>query len=136
VLGLATVAVIHMAQIVPTTKQTPWLGVAFIALALACTALAGRLLHRGDPLLWAQVGVLNLLVIGGYIFTRLLSTPLDNQDVGNWSETLGVTSIFVEGLLVLLSAHAMLGRPVPRATRSLAGQPDSLTRQPVASRWR
>jgi hypothetical protein len=48
-----------------------------------------------------------LAVIGGYVFTRIFSTPLDNQDVGNWSCTLGMAALFVEGSLVAVAAYAI-----------------------------
>jgi hypothetical protein len=41
----------------------------------------------------------------------MLSTPLDNQDVGNWACTLGLAALFVEGLMVAVAAYAIsLGR--------------------------
>ncbi len=113
ILGLGSVAAIHLYQIVPTTEQTPALGAAFVLLILACCGLAMGLLHRADRMVWALVGLVNLAAIGGYVFTRLVSTSFfDNQDVGNWSQGLGVVALFVEGLLVLLSLYA-LARPSP-----------------------
>ncbi len=109
--GLGAVAVIHFSQVVPTTEETPWLGAAFVLLSLACLAVAAQLLYRSDRLVWAQVGMLNLLAIAGYAFTRLVSTPFDNTDVGNWSEMLGVAALFIESILVILSLHAITGRP-------------------------
>ena len=44
----------------------------------------------------------------GYVFTRMLSTPLDNQDVGNWGCILGLAALFVEGLTVAVAAYAFL----------------------------
>jgi hypothetical protein len=103
--------VIHFSQVVPTTEETPWLGAAFVLLSLACLAVAAQLLYRYDRLVWTQVASLNILAIAGYAFTRLISTPFDNADVGNWSEMLGVAALFIEGVLVLLSLHAITGRP-------------------------
>jgi hypothetical protein len=57
--------------------------------------------------LWLPVAALGIAAIGGYVFTRVLSTPLDNQDVGNWACMLGIAALFVEGMLVALSAYAM-----------------------------
>ena len=45
ILGLGSVAAIHLYQIVPTTEQTPALGAAFVLLILACCGLAMGLLH-------------------------------------------------------------------------------------------
>ena len=57
--------------------------------------------------------------IGGYSFTRLLSTPLDNQDVGNWACMLGLAALFVETLLLALSIYVAAGkRPLPRGKSS------------------
>jgi hypothetical protein len=116
VFGLIGVAVIHFSQVVSTIQQTQWLGIAFLALTLACTVLAGQLLQGGSRLLWAQVAALNFIAIGGYIFTRLFSTPFDNTDVGNWSEMLGLAALFIEGALVMLTAQVFVGtltRPWP-----------------------
>jgi hypothetical protein len=109
--GLGAVAVIHFSQVVPTTEETPWLGAAFVVLSLACLGVAAQLLYRCDRVVWVQVGILNTLAIAGYAFTRLITTPFDNTDVGNWSEMLGVAALFVEGILVILSIHAITGRP-------------------------
>jgi hypothetical protein len=114
IMGLLGVAVIHFAQVVPTMKATPYLGVAFVALALGGVAVVYQLLHGDTRAIWAEVMVLNVLAIGGYAFTRTFSTFLDNQDVGNWSEMLGVAALFVEGLLVLLSVHVLAGRAAPQ----------------------
>ena len=45
--------------------------------------------------------------IVGYAFTRMLSTPLDHQDVGNWACALGLVALFVEGVLVAVAAYAI-----------------------------
>jgi hypothetical protein len=111
IVGLVGVAVIHFAQIVPTTEETPWLGAAFVVLTMACIAVAAQLIYSSARLVWLQVAVLNILAILGYTFTRLISTSFDNTDVGNWSETLGIAALFIEGLLVILSLHAMNRRP-------------------------
>jgi hypothetical protein len=144
IFGLGAVAVIHFSQVVATIDQTPWLGAAFVALTLACMVLAGRLLQRGSRLLWAQVAVVNIMAIGGYTFTRLVSTPFDNTDVGNWSEMLGLAALFIEGALVMVSVQVIVGllrapgrlRPA-RAGRSLAqaGVSAEGAADPVTSYW-
>ncbi len=114
IVGLIGVAVIHIGQVVPTFDQTPWLGFAFVLLTVACVILAAGLLHRGTVSAWVGVALVNLLAIGGFVFTRSFSSAFDNQDVGNWSEMLGVVALFTEGLLVLLSLYAIEGQWRPR----------------------
>jgi hypothetical protein len=67
--------------------------------------------------LWVPVFALSVAALGGYVFTRVVSTPVDNQDVGNWACMLGLAALFVEGALVALSAYAIsLGSQLRVAT--------------------
>ena len=47
--------------------------------------------------MWFAVAALGVAVFVGYAFARILSTPFDNQDVGNWACTLGLAALLVEG---------------------------------------
>jgi hypothetical protein len=109
ILALMGIAVIHLVQLVPTFKATPLLGVAFVMLIAGALAVGARLISSklSSTQLWLPVAALAVAAIGGYVFTRVVSTPLDNQDVGNWACMLGIAALFVEGLLVGLSAYAM-----------------------------
>jgi hypothetical protein len=110
---LMSLAVIHIVQLVPTFQQTPLLGVAYLFLIAAAVAVGARLVkgHESASQLWLPVAALGVAVFVGYAFTRMLSTPLDNQDVGNWACTLGLAALFVEGLMVAVAAYAIsLGR--------------------------
>jgi hypothetical protein len=106
---LLGIAVIHVVQLVPTFEQIPLLGIAYLMLIIGAIAVVAHLVRGASSsmLLWLPVAGLGLAVIGGYMFTRLFSTPLDNQDVGNWSCTLGMAALFVEGSLVAMAAYAI-----------------------------
>jgi hypothetical protein len=65
-----------------------------------------------------------VLALVGYAFTRVVATPLDNQDVGNWACTLGMAALVVEGLLVTLSAHAIVRQAAPTDRREYPVDPD------------
>ena len=108
ILGLAAVAIVHLVQLSDTFDESPSLAVAYILLSVACLGLAVQLLRSATRAVWLSVAVLNAAIILGYVFTRLFSTGFDDGDVGNWSETLGVASIIIEGLLVLLSVYALV----------------------------
>ena len=116
--GLIAVAAIHLGQVVSTVKQTPYLGTLFVLLVAGCVALAGILLRSDRAEAWAAVAVINALAVGGYVFTRTLSTFVDNQDVGNWSENLGMVALLVEAVLILVSLHALRGHPARRHARA------------------
>jgi hypothetical protein len=106
---LMSLAVIHIVQLVPTLQQTPLLGVAYVFLIAATVVVGARLVkgHQSAVQLWAPVAALGVAVFVGYAFTRILSTPLDNQDVGNWACMLGLAALFVEGLMVAVAAYAV-----------------------------
>jgi hypothetical protein len=106
---LLGIAVVHVVQLVPTFQQTPLLGIAYILLIVAAVAVGAHLVRgsASSVYLWLPVAGLGFAVIGGYAFTRMFSTPFDNVDVGNWSCTLGMAALFVEGMLVAVSAYAI-----------------------------
>lgn len=106
---LMSLAVIHVVQLVPTFQQTPVLGVGYLFVIAAAVVVGARLVrgHHSAVQLWFPVAALGVAVFVGYAFTRILSTPLDNQDVGNWACTLGMAALFVEGLIVAVGAYAV-----------------------------
>ena len=106
---LMSLAVIHIVQLDPTLQQTPLLGVAYVFLIAATVVVGARLVkgHQSAVQLWVPVAALGVAVFVGYAFTRILSTPLDNQDVGNWACMLGLAALFVEGLMVTVAAYAV-----------------------------
>jgi hypothetical protein len=125
---LMSLAVIHIVQLVPTFQQTPLLGVAYVLLIAAAVVVGARLVkgHQSATQLWLPVAALGVAVFVGYGFTRMLSTPLDNQDVGNWACALGLAALFVEGLMVAVAAYAIsFGRTAtlhPARVANRAGQ--------------
>jgi hypothetical protein len=106
---LLGIAVVHVVQLVPTFQETPLLGIAYIMLIVAAVAVGAHLV-RGSAsslYLWLPVAGLGFAVISGYAFTRMFSTPFDSVDVGNWSCALGMAALFVEGMLVAISAYGI-----------------------------
>src|SRR5579862_8280888 len=123
IMALFGIIVIHFVQLVPTFKTMPLLGAAYLGL-IAGTVVVGARLVKGSPSqlrLWAPTAALGLMALGGYAFTRVFSTPLDNQDVGNWACTLGMAALVVEGLLVALSVYAMRSSTRVQTRSSVAG---------------
>ena len=120
VLALMGIAVIHLVQLVPTFQATPFLGAAFVALIVASLPVGARLVSsRSSAIqLWLPAAVLGVAATAGYAFTRVVGTPFDNQDVGNWACMLGMVALFVEVMLVALSAYAIAAsaRPHPAAS--------------------
>ena len=131
VVSLLAIGAIHFLQIVPTTEQTPLLGVSFLSLIAACLAVAARLATHSDQRTWIASAVVCAAAIGGYVFTRTFSTPFDNQDAGNWSCMLGLAALFVETTLL---ASAPTPRSPRELSRRLSGQPGQALSFPASFR--
>jgi hypothetical protein len=109
VVTLMGLALVHIVQLVPTFQTMQLLGVGYLLLIAGTVVVSVRLI-MGAPTqaqLWAPVAVLAVGAAVAYSFTRVVSTPLDNQDVGNWGCVLGMAALFLEAALVALSAYAI-----------------------------
>ncbi|MER6977848.1 hypothetical protein [Streptomyces carpinensis] len=99
------VAAIHVVDQggITTTRDPYYVGVAYHVLEIAAVVAAVLLLIglvRPGWLLAAGVAVGPLL---GYILSRGPGLPDYSDDIGNWTEPLGLVSLAVEGALLLLS---------------------------------
>ena len=107
VIGLACVALIHLLDLPGKFDETPYLAWMYVGLIVGCVASAVALVRSGDARAWTAASLLPLGALVGYTLTRTIGLPQAMGDIGNWTEPLGLASLFVEGSLVTL-ACAML----------------------------
>ena len=107
VVGLAGVALIHVLDAHDTFVATPYKGWLYVGLIAGSLLAAGALVRRNDTRAWAAAGALSLAAFLAFVYSRTVGLPASADDIGNWWEPLGLSSLFVEGSLVALSA-AML----------------------------
>jgi hypothetical protein len=105
--GLAGVALIHLLDLPGKFGETPYLAWLYTALIAGSLAVAAELARTGDARAWTAAALLPLAPLTGYVLTRTVGLPQATGDIGNWTEPLGLASLFVEGSLVALSC-AML----------------------------
>jgi hypothetical protein len=110
VVGLAGVALVHLLELPGQIKETAYVGVLFIGVIVAALAAAEWLIRADDPRAWLAAGGLALSVMAGYAVSRTTGLPAATEDVGNWLEPLGLASLFIEGLVVLLSVQTLRER--------------------------
>jgi hypothetical protein len=117
----ALVAVAAHIPITPThLREAPYIGWSFIALEITLTVLAVALILRDTPLVWSAAGVVPALAMLAYAVTRSVALPQIGDDVGNWTQPLGIVALTVEALLILIT----LGRHARRhPARWLARRP-------------
>lgn len=130
-IGLAGVALIHLLDLPGKLTETPYMFVMYLLLMGASVALAGALIATGDARVWAAATVVPALVIVGFVLDRTTGLPQSHGDIGNWSEPLGMASLFVEGSLVTLGAavltmRRMRGETVLVAARRRRPEPRGL----------
>lgn len=107
------VAYIHYLDLGGKLEEVPYLGYMYIALIIGSLFAAGLLFVRPRAG-WTLGGTLALLTFIGYCINRTVGMPGAMDDIGNWSEPLGVASLIVEGTMVVLSATILgLRRSVP-----------------------
>jgi hypothetical protein len=122
VVTLMGLALDHIVQLVPTFQSQLLLGVGYLFLIIGLVVVSARLIlgARSHLHLWAPVAILGIGAMVAYGFTRVISTPLDSQDVGNWACTLGVVALFLEAGLVAISAYAITNRRhLPKLLKAL-----------------
>jgi len=110
IVGLVGIAWIHLLDLGSKMDETPYLGVAYIVLIAGCAA-AAVLLARRDRRGFLLAGGLAGATFVGYCLSRTTGLPAATDDIGNWTETLGVWSLIAEGAVVALSAAALSRRP-------------------------
>ena len=118
----ALVAVAAHIPITPThLREAPYIGWSFIALELTLTILAVALIQRDTPLVWTASGVVPALAMLAYALTRTVALPQIGDDVGDWTQPLGLVALTAEALLILITvgrhakhhpAHWFTQRPV------------------------
>jgi hypothetical protein len=121
VVGMAGIAVIHILDAPDTfggVKYIFWLYIAIIVGAIPFSLL---LLQWSSRLAWVGPALLAAGPLIGYLLTRSIGLPGDSGDIGNWLESLGLASMFVEVAVLSLSLVRLgvgsrwFGRRAPRA---------------------
>src|SRR4051812_49195956 len=116
--GLAGIALIHLLDSLGKFQEAPYMGWMYIGLMISCLAVAATLLHTHAREAWLATLALPASAIAGFVLTRTVGLPQAHEDIGNWSEPLGLAALFVEGALIALAGYALaVLRPVAMGAR-------------------
>jgi hypothetical protein len=100
--GLAGIGVIHAVDAVGKWSETRYMFWMYMALIAASVLTAAAvLLSRSRLPLLAAAGLAASAALG-YVLSRTTGLPNATEDIGNWTEPLGLASLFVEGTLIAL----------------------------------
>jgi hypothetical protein len=125
VAGLAGIGLIHLLDSVDTYHETRWLFWAYVLLMAATVIVGGAVLNRPGPRWTVAAAIVALAPMIGYVLSRTTGLPGADDDIGNWTEPLGLASLWVEGAVVLTAASVLARAPraAPAPARPLTVGP-------------
>jgi hypothetical protein len=121
--GLSAIGLIHLLDAPGKYSETPYMFWMYLALIAGCLGGAALLLRGNSRQGWMAAAALSAMPFIGYVLSRTTGLPGAMDDIGNWTESLGLASLFVEACVFAVSL-AMLAR-----LRALA------VRRPRAAGW-
>ncbi len=117
-----TVAVSHVPVTAVHLSEAPYIGWSFVALEAAAVVVAVAVVLHDTRWVWRLSAAVPALAMAAYVVTRSVALPQIADDVGNWTEPLGVVALCAEGLLVVLAVagHRRAARARRVATHPVA----------------
>jgi hypothetical protein len=110
VLALAAIAVIHILDAPGTFGETRYVFWLYIAIVAGTIPASLALLQWSSRRAWVGAAAIAAGPLAGYLLTRSVGLPGDSGDIGNWLDSLGLASMFVETGLLSLAAVRLLRR--------------------------
>jgi hypothetical protein len=107
---LLAVAEIHFLDVFSKFDENVAQGWMFASLIVGCLVATVALVHRSSLLVWVLAGLCGLAPLAGYIISRRYGLAGATDDIGNWTEPLGLASLSTESSLFLISAYALFRR--------------------------
>ena len=108
VVGLAGIALIHLLDSIGKFQETPYMGWMYVGLMLSCLAAAAALVRANAREAWLAALALPAAAIVGFTLTRTVGLPQASEDIGNWSEPLGLAALFVEAAVIAVAGYALM----------------------------
>jgi hypothetical protein len=120
-IGLAGIGLIHLLDSIGKYDETRYIFWMYMALIAGSLATAGAVLFTRTRLPLLAAAGLAASAVAGYVLSRTTGLPHATDDIGNWTEPLGLASLFVEGAVIAasLTAFTLVPRTVVKANRRL-----------------
>jgi hypothetical protein len=111
IVGLVGIALIHFLDAFSVIDESKFVFGLYIVLVILTLLASGILLRTDSRLTWLLAGGTAGLTLLGFVLTRTTGLPGFPDNVGNWKEPLGLASLWVEGMVLLLSAYKVVTTP-------------------------
>ncbi|MGZ6708098.1 MAG: hypothetical protein ACXVFN_14300 [Solirubrobacteraceae bacterium] len=121
--GLLGVGLIHVLDSIGKYGETRYLFWMYIALILGSIVVSVAVVFSRSRLALLAAAGLAASALVGFVLSRTTGLPNAMDDVGNWTEPLGLASMFVEAAVMVVAGigFAVAGRvpaAAPAATRA------------------
>jgi hypothetical protein len=132
--GLAAIGVIHLLDSIGKYGETRYLFWMYVALIVGSIACAGAVLFTRSRVPFVAAAGLAGSALLGYVLSRTTGLPSATGDIGNWTEPLGLASMFVEAGVVAAAGGALVAaRRAPRSRGESRAASPSMARSVQAS---
>jgi hypothetical protein len=119
--ALSATAAIHMTLVPEHLREAPYAGALFIALSAAALATAIVLSATDHELVWLAAVAISLGAVIAYFLSRSVGLPSLSDDIGDWTNPLGVAAVACETLTLVCSiARSSVPRRVPRPVSAVS----------------
>src|SRR5690242_20481272 len=98
---LSATAAIHMTLVPEHLREAPYAGALFIALSAAALATAIVLSATDHELVWLAAIAISLGAVFAYFLSRSVGLPSMSDDVGDWTNPLGLAAVACEVLTLI-----------------------------------
>lgn len=106
ILGLIGMIAVHVMDLPGKLEEVPYLGVMYIIVILLAGFLVHRVLSGATKRDYVAAAALAAAVIVGFVINRTVGMPGATDDIGNWSEPLGLLSLVIESWVVYSALSA------------------------------
>ena len=123
--GLLGIGLVHLLDSIGKYHETRYIFWMYIALIAGCLVAAGAILFTRSRAAFVAAAGLAASAAAGYVLSRTTGLPQATGDIGNWTEPLGLASLFIEGSVMALGlgAYAATGVRKPARIRGLVVAP-------------
>jgi hypothetical protein len=109
---LLVAAATHIPLIRDHLEEAPYVGWLFIALSVVCIGLAVAILFVDHVGVWVLSAAVCFAAVVAFLASRTIGLPQIGDDVGNWTDPLGIPAVTSEVLMVALAwLHLRNTRP-------------------------
>jgi hypothetical protein len=106
-IGLLGIALVHVLDSISTFSEVAYEGWLYVALIVCSVTIAGYLVHGAPRTVWMAAAGLCAATILTYVYSRTVGLPQAGDDIGNWSDPLGIASLFLESSVLVVAGYAL-----------------------------